>query len=324
MVLVVEAGIEMEEIALGGSGIRVSRLGLGMWQAGGQPWGEDVKDEECIAAIRRAHELGVTLIDTAEAYGEGHSEEIVGQAVREIGRDEVVVATKVSGNHLRYEDVLRACERSLKRLGLDSIDIYQVHWPDPWQQIPLDETMRALERLYKEGKIRAVGVSNFAVRDLEEAGSALSTTDIVSNQVQYSLLHREVEKQLLPYCRREGITILAWSPLAKGALTGKYTVKNKPQDPLRKDHILFANQNLRAIGGLLRVLEDVGRRHDRTIPQVALNWLLSKEIVIPIPGAKRPRHVESNVGATGWKMSSQERRKVEDAVREVKIDRFAA
>ncbi len=313
----------MEKTTLANSGIEVSHLGLGMWQAGGQPWGEDFKDEDCVAAIHRAHELGVTLIDTAEAYGGGHSEEIVGQAVREIGRDTVVVATKVSGSHLRYEDVLKACEGSLKRLALDSVDIYQVHWPDPWQQVPLEETMRALERLYKEGKIRAIGVSNFAVRDLEEARSALSTTDIVSNQVQYSLLHQEVEKQVLPYCRQEGITILAWSPLAKGALTGKYTVQNKPQDPLRKDHTLFANQNLEAALGLLRVLEAIGRSHDRTTSQVALNWLLSKEIVIPIPGAKRPGHVESNVGATGWKMSSEELKRLEDAASKVKVDRFA-
>ncbi len=174
--LALEAGVAMEQVELGGSGMRVSCLGVGMWQAGGQPWGDDVRDGDCIAAMRRAHELGVTLIDTAEVYGDGHSEEVVGQALKEIGRDEVVVATKVSGSHLRYDDVQQACEGSLKRLGLDVIDLYQIHWPDPWQQVPLEESMRALERLYKDGKIRAIGVSNFAVRDLEEARSALSTT----------------------------------------------------------------------------------------------------------------------------------------------------
>ncbi len=312
----------MERVDLGSTGITVSRLGLGMWQAGGQPWGDDIRDEDCVQAMVRAHELGVNLIDTAEVYGNGHSEAVVGQAVKEIGRDEMVIATKISGSHLRHDDVPRACERSLKRLDVDVIDLYQVHWPDPWQQIPLEESMRALERLYKEGKIRAIGVSNFAVRDLEEARSGLSTAEIVSNQVQYSMLHREVEKQVLPYCRREGIAVLAWSPLAKGVLTGKYDSTHRPQDPLRKDHFLFREKNLRSILGLLPVLEEVGEAHAKTIPQVALNWLLSKEGVIPIPGAKRPAHVESNVGAEGWRMTAEERAKVQAALEAVTIDHF--
>ncbi|MFQ5986436.1 MAG: aldo/keto reductase [Thermoplasmata archaeon] len=122
----------MEQVELGKSGIRVSRIGVGMWQAGVKnPWGDDVSDEDSIAAMVRAHELGVNLFDTAEGYGAGHSEEVVGRAIRAIGRDEVVIATKVSGNHLRYDDVQRACDRSLTRLGVDAIDVYQVHWPDP-------------------------------------------------------------------------------------------------------------------------------------------------------------------------------------------------
>lgn len=312
----------MEQVELGRSGIRVSRVGLGMWQAGGNPWGEDVNDADSVAAMVRAHELGVNLIDTAEGYGSGHSEEVVGRAVQEIGRDEVVLATKVSGNHLRYEDVQRAAARSLRRLGVNAIDVYQVHWPDPWHQIPLGETMRGLEKLYKDGKIRAVAVSNFAVRDLEEARAALSSTDIASNQVQYSLLHREIEKEVLPYCQRENIAVLAWSPLAKGALTGKYDTHRKPQDPLRTGHVLFRDKNLASIGHLLRVMEEVGKAHDRTLPQVALNWHLSHDGVIPIPGAKRPAHVESNVGAVGWRPSDEEFARIEEASRAVRIDRF--
>lgn len=312
----------MEHVELGSSGIKVSRLGLGMWQAGGGQWGEDVKDDDCVAAMVRAHELGVNLIDTAEVYGDGHSEEVVGRAIKEIGRDEVVIATKVSGDHLRYGDVQKACERSLKRLGVDVIDLYQIHWPDPWQQVPLEETMKAMERLHKQGKIRAVAVSNFAVRDLEEARAALSTTDVVSNQVQYNMLHREIEKQVLPFCQRENIAIVAWGPLAEGALTGKYNMNRKPQDPLRKDHRFFAGKNLESILPLLSVLEAVGKPHGRTIPQVALNWLLSKENVIPIPGAKRPSHVESNLDAIGWSLTGDELSRVEVAIDAVRIDSF--
>ncbi|MCJ2531817.1 MAG: aldo/keto reductase [Candidatus Thermoplasmatota archaeon] len=313
----------MEQVELGKSGIRVSRVGVGMWQAGGKnPWGDDVNDEDSIAAMVRAHELGVNLFDTAEAYGEGHSEEVVGQAVQQIGRDEVVIATKVSGNHLRYDDVQRACDRSLKRLGVDTIDLYQVHWPDPWQQIPLTETMHGLEQLYEDEKIRAIAVSNFAVRDLEEARAALSDTDIASNQVQYNLLQREIEKEVLPYCQREDISVLAWSPLAKGLLTGKYERDHKPGDPLRTDHVLFRDKNLDSVRELLRVMEEVGGIHGRTVPQVALNWDLFHEGVIPIPGAKRPEHVESNVGAIGWDLTEKEFERIDEVSSAIKIDQF--
>ncbi|MCJ2520427.1 MAG: aldo/keto reductase [Candidatus Thermoplasmatota archaeon] len=312
----------MEQIELGGSGIKVSQVGLGMWQAGGPEWGEDVNDDDCVAAMVRAHELGVNLIDTAEVYGDGHSEEVVGRAIKEIGRDEVVIATKVSGGHLRYGDVQKACERSLKRLGVDVIDLYQIHWPDPWQQVPLEETMKAMEKLHKQGKIRAVAVSNFAVRDMVEAREALSDTDIVSNQVQYNMLHREIEKQVLPFCQKEGIAIIAWGPLAEGSLTGKYGEEHRPQDPLRKDHRFFTDKNMKTISGLLSVLEAVGKSHGKTTSQVALNWLLSKENVIPIPGAKRPSHMESNVGAAGWSLSPDEMSRVEAAVDAVRIDPF--
>ena len=158
----------MERVELGRSGIRVSQIGLGMWQAGGSQWGADVNDGDCAAAMARAVELGVNLIDTAEVYGQGHSEEVVGRAIQDVGRENVVVATKVAGHHLRPDDVVRACKGSLKRLGIREIDVYQVHWPDPWEQVPLSRTMRALERLHKDGSIRAIGVSNFAVRDLDE------------------------------------------------------------------------------------------------------------------------------------------------------------
>jgi myo-inositol catabolism protein IolS len=179
-------------------------------------------DEQIVRAITKSHELGVNLVDTAEAYGRGHSEQVVGRALRDIGREEFVVATKVHGANLRSDELQRAAAASMKRLGVNEIDLYQVHWPDPWEQIPFKETMKALEKLYTEGKIRAIGVSNFAVRDLEEARSLLSRTDIVSNQVRYNFLQREIEEEVLPYCRKNNITILAYSPLAQGALTGKY------------------------------------------------------------------------------------------------------
>ena len=313
----------MDYVTLGRNGPKVSEIGLGMWQAGGTAWGADVRDEDCLAAMRRAHELGITLIDTAEGYGAGHSEEVVGRAVRDLGRDNVVVATKIAGSHLRPEYVARACEGSLSRLGLSEIDIYQIHWPDPWDQASLVKTMKALERLHHEGKIRHIGVSNFAVRDLEEARSALSRTDIVENQVYWSLLHRTVEDEVVPYCAREGIAVLAWSPLDKGVLTGKYHSGNKPSDDIRKGGKIFRDENLAEAARLVAVLRQIGAAYGKSGAQVALRWLMQQAgTVVPIPGAKRAEQAEENAGVAGWRMTDDEVRQVSEASSALELDLF--
>ncbi len=313
----------MDYVKLGKAGPKVSVIGLGMWQAGGQAWGSDVTDEGCLEAMDRAHELGVTLIDTAEGYGQGHSEEVVGRAVQEIGRENVVIATKVAGSHLRAEYVERACDASLKRLGVSEIDIYQIHWPDPWDQAPLGKTMKALERLHKAGKVRAIGVSNFAVRDLEEARSALSRTDIVEDQVYWSLLHRTVEEEVAPYCKKEGIGILTWSPLDKGLLTGKYHAGVKPSDEVRKNSKVLRDDNLAEVAKLVSVLREIGEKHGKTPAQVALNWLMRQSgTVVPIPGAKNPAQAEENAGAAGWTLTEAEIRRVSDTSADLRLDLF--
>ena len=313
----------MEYVTLGRNGPKVSEIGLGMWQAGGIAWGADVTDDACMAAMRRAHELGVTLIDTAEAYGQGHSEEVVGRAVREIGRDDLVISTKLSGAHLRANLVARACEASLRRLGISEIDLYQIHAPDPWDQAPLRDTMKALEALHREGKIRHIGVSNFAARDLEEARSALSRTDIVEDQVYWSLLHRTVEEETVPYCRKEGIAVLAWSPLDKGALSGKYHPGHKPTDEIRKNSKIWRDENLVEVQKLVVALREMGGRFGKTPAQVALNWLLRQPgTVVPIPGAKNPAQAEENAGAAGWSLSDSEVRRISDVAASISLDFF--
>ena len=307
---------------LGKSGIRVSAIGMGMWQASGAIWGTDVTDESCIQAVVRSSELGVNLVDTAEAYGDGHSEEVLGKAIKRVDREKLIVATKVNGSHLRYDDVLKACEMSLQRLGIKQVDLYQVHWPDPWQQIPLKHTMKAMEKLYDEGKIRAVGVSNFAVRDLEEARSILSHAEIVSDQVRYNLINRQIEEEVLPYCSREKITILAYVPLAQGALTGKYSEDLKPTDQVRKDNKAFSDHNLREIAGLLKVLQGMANKRGKTVAQVALNWILSHPGVIPIPGAKNAEQAEQNASAAGWSLTQDEMREVTAAADTTELDYF--
>jgi aryl-alcohol dehydrogenase-like predicted oxidoreductase len=312
----------MERIALGRGGPRVSTIGLGMWQAGGDAWGKDVRDKDCIAAMVRAVDLGVDLVDTAEVYGNGHSEEVVGKAIRSVGRDRVFVATKLAGYHGRPRDVEKAIRGSLKRLRVRAIDLYQVHWPDPWDQVPLRDTMKALERAWRAGTIRHIGVSNFAVRDLEDARSHLSRADIASNQVRYNLLQREIESDVLPYCRREGIAILAWSPLAKGVVTGKYRATRRPKDRVRSDDDLFKPANLRAASPLVSTLRSVGRAHGKRPAQVALAWFRSRRIVVPIPGAKRPAQAEENAGATGWTLTAPEVRRLDAASARLRLDTF--
>lgn len=304
-------------VELGKSGLRVSRIGLGVWQASGEWLG---KDSEVIGAIKKSHELGINLLDTAEAYGEGHSEGVVGRALRSMGRDNFVVATKVFGAHLRYEELQRACAYSMRRLGVGEIDLYQIHWPDPWEQIPLKETMRAMEKLYTEGKIRAIGVSNFAVRDLEEARSCLSKSDIVSNQLQYNLVHRELEEEVVPYCRKERIRILAWSPLAQGALSGKYGAGKSPRRDVRRTNPVFEPKNLARMKGLLDVMSRIASRRSCTMSQLALAWLMKDPLVVPIPGAKNRHQAEENAGAAGVELLAEDLDSLEKASRKVDID----
>ncbi len=297
----------MKQVTLGRNGPTVSEIGIGMWQAGGKSWGKDVKDAECQAAMEHAIDLGINLVDTAEAYGDGHSEEVVGRAIKAVGRDRVFVATKVAGEHLRARDVERACRESLRRLGIREIDLYQIHWPNPWSLLPIPETMKALEKLQRAGKIRHIGVSNFDVRDLEEARASLSRADVVSDQVQYSLLHREPEAGLTAYAKKEGIALLAWSPIAKGILAGSYSAAKRPIDPVRSDGDLFRPHNLKAAAPLVARLRAVARAHHKTPAQTALRWLADHPGVIPIPGVKRPTQAAENAGAGGWTLTQTER-----------------
>src|SRR2546427_2064791 len=289
----------MEYVSLGRGGPTISAVGLGMWQAGGKAWGADVRDAECRRAMERAVDLGINLVDTAEAYGDGHSERVMCRAIKNLGRDRVFIATKVGGWHLRPDDVKKACAASLKRLGVREIDLYQVHWPDPWSQVPLRETMRALEALHNAGKIRHIGVSNFAVRDMREARSALSRTDISSNQVRYNMLQREVEKEVVAYCQRGRIAVPAWIPIGKGVLTGKYHDGRRPKDRVRSDEDLFKPANVRASAPLVRELRRIGKIHGKTPAQVALAWLRRHRHVVPIPGGKRPTQAAENAAAAG-------------------------
>ena len=255
----------MEFKELGATGVKVPDIGLGTWQYRG---GE--------APIKKAVELGASLIDTAEMYG---TEETVGKAIKGM-RAEVFIATKVSGNHLRYEQVIAAANGSLKRLGIETIDLYQVHWPDP--AVPIAETMGAMEKLVDDGKVRFIGVSNFYLKNLQEAESAMKRHKIVANQVKYSLLQRGIEEDTLDYCRKNRIAVIAYSPLARGALSARTLLKHR---------------------SALAVLQQIASETGKTMTQVALNWCIAKPGVIAIPKTDRVERVVEMCGAAGWKLS---------------------
>jgi aryl-alcohol dehydrogenase-like predicted oxidoreductase len=284
---------------------------------GGSSFGP-VDDDESIAAIKRAIELGINFLDTADVYGLGHSEEVVGRALGE-DRKRVFLATKggirwdASGKNL-VEDaspahLMGAIEASLRRLRTDHVDLYQVHWPDP--KTPIEETGKTLLEIQKSGKARYVGVSNYSVAQMEEM---LRTVRIQSLQPPYSLLEREVEKEILPYCRNRGIGVVVYSPLAKGLLTGKFTAKSTFDD-VRKDSKLFQpgafEENLARVD-LLQGLADA--RH-RTVAQLAINWVLSNPAVtVAIAGAKRSSQVEENAAGIDFQLNAEELREIRTIV----------
>ena len=276
----------MEVKALGTTGVQIPVLGLGTWGIGGFTTGNSEKDEIGIQAIRLGLDLGMRFVDTAEMYGGGHSEEVVAEATKD-QRESIFLATKVSGGHLAYEDVLRSCEASLKRLRTRYLDLYQIHWPN--SRIPLSETMKAMGRLVDDGKVRHIGVSNFSVRQLTEAQEALSKTRVVSNQVEYSLTERSIEGDLLPFAEKEKITIIAYSPLARGQISGQ------------------------AHGDRWKVLDQIAKITHKTRSQVALNWLVLKSQVVAIPKASNLDHVRENSGSVGWSLSNEQVERLDEA-----------
>ena len=305
---------------LGRTSEKVSKVGIGTWQIGSREWGwgKGYGEEQVIAAIRRSIELGVNLIDTAEIYGGGLSETIVGKAIRGM-RDRVLIATKVWPTHATYQGTIKACERSLRRLGVDVIDLYQVHWPNPI--IPVSTTMRAMEELVRKGMVRYIGVSNFSPSQLERAQQALKREEIVSDQIEYSLLKmRDAERLFERF--GDSITVIAYSPLAQGLLTGKYGPENLPRDLVRAINPLFDPYNVRRVEPLLEKLKEVASRHNAAPDQVALRVLIHRTNVVAIPGAKDARQAERNALAADLQLTDREVEEVMSVARSVKVSWF--
>lgn len=294
-------------------------LAMGVWaMSGGPSWGQ-ADDNESIGAIQRAIDLGVNLLDTAPIYGLGHGETLLGRAI--IGRrDRLLVSTKCGlsfpdhpgarpARDLSPENIQRECEASLRRLRTDWIDLYFCHWPDP--NTSLHETVDALVRLLEENKIRAIGLANYSI---EQISKAMEYGPISAIQVPASLLSIKQQADLLAFCCRHTIAFLAYSPLAKGLLTGKFTARSSFEGARAKDPDFLGERYLRNLEVVERI-QAIARRRDKTCVQVALNYITSVPgLTAAIFGAKRISQVEENRAALGWALSDEDRAAIDLAV----------
>lgn len=260
---------------LSNTGLEIPEIGLGTWNYKGG-----------VEPLKAGIEQRATLIDTAEGY---YTEDLVGEAIKGI-REDVIIATKVSGRNLAYDSVLRSCEQSLSKLQTDYIDLYQIHWPN--DSYPIKETMRAMQKLVDEGMVYYVGVSNFDIDEVKEAQMYFSNYKIVSNQVRYNLNDREIENDLLPYCIENEITILAYTPLASGKLC-------------KTDGLLKSKK--------YKVLSEIAEEAGKTPGQAALNWCNSHENVISIPKSNSVERTIENCGASGWFLTKDQIQRLNEA-----------
>ena len=297
-----------ERIPLGTTDIRIPPLGVGTWQWGDRMlwgFGRNYGEDDVRAAFNGSLEAGIDFFDTAEMYGFGRSEELLGKQVRTTSKP-VITATKFLPFpwRLRKKSLITALRKSLRRLEMQSVDLYQVHWPVPI--VSLNTWMSAMADSVDAGLTRAVGVSNYSAEQTQQAHAALAERGIplASNQIRYSLLHREPERnRVLETCQQLKVTVIAYSPLEQGLLTGKYTPENPPPGARGKR---LKDGYLEGIRPLIELMREIGEGHGGKSPaQVALDWTMCKGTV-PIPGAKTAKQAMDNAGAVGWKMSETE------------------
>jgi myo-inositol catabolism protein IolS len=288
----------MQQRRLGSSQVSISEIGLGTWGMSGAFWGA-ADDSESVRVIHQALDLGVTLVDTAEAYGWGHAEEVVGKAL--VGRrQQAVIATKAAPNHLEPAQAVKALEESLQRLQTDYVDVYFIHWPNP--DVPLGATMDAFERLRAEGRIRALGVSNFGAKEMDSARQH-GIIDVL--QPPYNMLWREVEAATLPYCRKHNIGVMPYSGLAQGLLTGALSRNTAfVEGDERRTTVLFQPGTYERALDAVEGLRPIAAKYGKSVPQLAVQWLTSRPgVSAPLLGARTVQEMKENAGSVGWSIA---------------------
>ena len=316
----------MQKVRFGKTELEITPVGFGAWAIGGGGWAAawgPQDDDEAVGAIRRAVELGINWVDTAAVYGLGHSEELVARALKNVPEaDRPYVFTKCSlvwdedgdiSNVLKKDSVKRECEESLGRLQVDVIDLYQIHWPRPDEEI--EEGWEALAELKDEGKVRHIGVSNFDDGQMKRA-NAMAPVETL--QPPYNMLRRDVEDEILPYARENDIGVIVYSPMASGLLTGKMTrerVENMPSDDWRRNNEQFNDPRLSKNLDLVEKLREIGQRHDKSPAEVAIAWTLRHPAVsAAIVGGRRPDQVDGIVGAADFRLSEDEIDEIETSI----------
>lgn len=314
----------MESITIPGTDLTPSRVGLGTWAIGGWKWG-GADDANAVRTIHAALDRGITLIDTAPAYGFGHSEEVVGRALAEYGqRDKVVLATKTALEWQEGSDgvvrnasaarIEKEVEDSLRRLRTEAIDLYQIHWPDP--HVPMEETANAMQRLYRAGKIRAIGVSNFSP---EQCDAFRQVAPLHSVQPPLNLFERDAERDIIPYARREGLVFLAYGALCRGLLTGKMHADSAfTGDDLRQSDPKFQSPRFTQYLAAVEALTQLAReRHDKPVLALAVRWVLdSHPNAIALWGARRPDQVTPLDALDGWSLTASDLRDIDAIIDE--------
>ncbi|MCZ4223937.1 aldo/keto reductase [Pedobacter rhodius] len=316
----------MEYRKIGNSDLELSVITFGAWAAGGWMWGSTDRND-AINAIKAGYDLGVTSIDTAPIYGQGDSEEIVGDAIKGISRDKLQIVTKFgmrwdlakgdlamksknnNGEDIdvyKYagkESVIYECEQSLKRLGTDYIDLYQIHWPDV--TTPISETFEAVSRLIEQGKVRYAGVCNYNAAQLKEANETL---EIVSNQIPFSMVNRAVEDETVPYCIEHNKSVLAYSPMERGLLTGKMTADYEFEEgDHRKGNKFFSPESIEKTNAFLAKIKPLADEKNATLSQLVLRWTIERPgITIALVGARNEKQSVQNAEAINVKLSAEE------------------
>jgi aryl-alcohol dehydrogenase-like predicted oxidoreductase len=316
----------METRKLGRSDVKATVITFGAWAIGGWMWG-GADRKEAVEAIRASLDHGVTSIDTAPAYGQGLSEEICGEAIRGTDRTKIQLLTKYGlswdtskgefffrsrdskGKELLIhklaskESIMKECENSLKRMGTDYIDLYQIHWPD--STTPVSETMEAMQKLIKQGKIKAAGVCNYSTELMKEAEK---TIPLASNQVPYSMVNRDIEKEVVPYARKSDMAIIAYSPLQRGLLTGKIRPGHRfNEGDTREGNMYFSDENISKVNAFLNKLQPLAKEKKATIGQLVIRWTLEQPgITIALVGARNAAQAVENAKAGDIQISSEE------------------